>query len=104
MRTRLVDCAACRRTRASASRPTSCVWNHAAQDTRHPGQELATLAKDPGFFPEQRGHAIVLSCGTGSDAALLLQHFDTVACVELCAEAVERAVPRMWRAASLAGA
>jgi hypothetical protein len=85
----------------------SCVvW-----DTGHAGVELRRLlavsrgggssddtADEYGALGGRRRRALVLSCGTGSDAILLLEKgFKRVACVEICSLALLQGIAKLWR-------
>ena len=46
----------------------------------------------------ERRRAVVMSCGTGSDAIFLLEKgFHRVACVEICAGALLQGIAKLWR-------
>ena len=45
----------------------------------------------------ERRRAVVMSCGTGSDAIFLLEKgFQRVACVEICAGALLQGIAKLW--------
>ena len=69
-------------------------------DTGHAGVELARLVKSGDYdaLGGQRARALVLACGTGSDAMFLLERgFGRVACVDVCAAALLQGVAKLWR-------
>ena len=74
------------------SRPNVLPWYAHAYAAGHAGIELQKLVAE-GVPLTSRPHsrAAVLSCGTGSDAIFLLKYFRTVACIELCAQAIAHA-------------
>lgn len=68
-------------------------------DTGHAGVALKALMKSEYRVRggEQR-RAVVMSCGTGSDAIFLLEKgFQHVACVEICAGALLQGIAKLWR-------
>ena len=68
-------------------------------DTGHAGVALKELmATEYSDRGGERRRALVMSCGTGSDAIFLLeQGFQRVACVEICAGALLQGISKLWR-------
>ena len=75
--------------------PVPPIW-----DTGHAGVELKGLVSGPEYAAlavGRRERALVMACGTGSDAIMLLEHgFRTVACVEICSIAILQAIGKLW--------
>lgn len=68
-------------------------------DTGHAGVALKGLmATEYNVRGGERRRAVVMSCGTGSDAIFLLEMgFQRVACVEICSGALLQGIAKLWR-------
>jgi hypothetical protein len=67
-------------------------------DTGHAGVALKELmAAEYKARGGERRRAVVMSCGTGSDAIFLLEKgFQRVACVEICSGALLQGIAKLW--------